>query len=136
MNVDGFRKFGKERNYSEETIEDAVKIISDFNDFLSEEERDIDSANKDDVHLYAEYLVDTGRNKKTIFYALIRYCYFSGNNEMIIALYELLDGSDVLENLAKELIEVVGEEKSKQILNGIEFPVLGTLSVEKPIITK
>ncbi|HUT81007.1 MAG TPA: hypothetical protein VMZ29_07375 [Candidatus Bathyarchaeia archaeon] len=136
MNIEGFKKFGKERNYSDETIEEAIKIINDFNDFLKEEESEIDLANKDDVHLYADYLIDTGKNKKVTFYALIRYCYFSGNNEMLIALYELLDGSDVLENLAKELFEVIGEERGKEILNGIDFPALGTLAENKPVITK
>ncbi|NHJ04576.1 MAG: hypothetical protein EAX90_07120 [Candidatus Heimdallarchaeota archaeon] len=136
MNIEGFRNFGKERNYSKETIEEAVKIIEAFNEFLSETKRDIDSANAEDVHKYAQYLIEMKMNKKETYFALIRYCFFSRNENMLIALYELLDGSDVLDNLAKELHEVIGSEKSKQILEGIEFPVLGTKADKKPAITK
>ncbi|HUU78331.1 MAG TPA: hypothetical protein VMX55_08285 [candidate division Zixibacteria bacterium] len=136
MNIEGFRNFGKERNYSEEIVEEAVKIIKAFNEFLSETKRDIDSANAEDVHKYAQHLIETKMNKKETYFALIRYCFFSGNENMLIALYELLDGSDVLDNLAKELYEVVGSEKSKQILEGIDFPVLGIKADKKPVVTK
>ncbi len=136
MNIDGFRKFGEERKYKKEIIDEAVKKVEDFNSFLQSIQRNIDTANEKDVHKYAQHLIDTSDNSKETYYALIRYCYFSGNENMLIALYELLDGSDALNNLAQELSEVVGEEKSKKILQGIDFPVLGTLSVKKPVITK
>lgn len=136
MNIEGFRNFGKERNYSEEIVEEAVKIIKAFNEFLSETKRDFDSANAEDVHKYAQHLIETKMNKKETYFALIRYCFFSRNENMLVALYELLDGSDVLDNLANELHEVVGSEKSKQILEGIDFPVLGTTADKKPVVTK
>ena len=136
MNIEGFKIFGKERNYSEEILESAIEIIKDFNQFVAKKQRVIDNATIEDVHNYAQYLIDNGSNKKENYYGLIRYCYFSGNEEMLIALYELLDGSDVLDNLAKELFEVIGQEKGKEILKGIEFPALGTSAEKKPPITK
>ncbi len=136
MNIDGFRKFCEEKEYKKEIIDEAVKKVKDFDSFLHSIQRNIDTVNEKDVHKYAQHLIGTGDNSKETYYALIRYCYFSGNENMLIALYELLDGSDALNNLARELSEVVGEEKSKKILQGIDFPVLGTLSVKKPVITK
>ncbi len=136
MDIEGFKKFCEKREYSEEIVEKAIEVVKEFDDFLLEAKRNIDSAKEEDVHNFAQELIATGKNKKENLYALIRYCYFSGNNDMLIALYELLDGSDVLVNLSRELFEAVGEEKGKQILAGIDFPVLGTTSDKKPVITK
>jgi hypothetical protein len=136
MKIEGFKKFGNDRGYSEEIIEEVVKSIEDFNEFLVDSNRDMNSANGEDIHQYAQYLIDTGKNKKGIFYGLVRYCFYSGNKEMLITSLELLDGSDVLDNLARELYETVGEEKGKEILKGIEFPPLGTTPDVKPPITK
>lgn len=136
MNIAGFNKFCEGKEYKKEIIEEAVKIVEDFNNFLQSEQGNIDTATEKDIHRYAQHLIETGNNRKETFFALIRYCYFSGNENMLIALYELLDGSDVLDNLARELSEVVGEEKSKKILQGISFPVLGTTAMKKPVITK
>ena len=89
MNIEGFKKFCQERNFEERIIEDSIKVVEDFNEFLVDVEKDIDSASQEDVHDYAQYLIDTGKNKKTAFYTLVRYCFFSGNKEMLIALYEI-----------------------------------------------
>jgi len=136
MNIEEFKKFCEKRNYTSELIEESMKFVTEFNDYLSDLNKDIDSAIEEDVIRYAQYLIDIGNNKKEIFYALIRYCYFSGNEPMLVGLYELIDGSDVLVNLSKELIEEVGEEKAKEILNGINFPELGRTHEDKPEITK
>ena len=136
MDIEGFKKFCVERKYSKEIVEKALEMVREFNGFMQETKRNIDSATEEDVHSFAEELITTGKNKKENYYALIRYCYFSGNEVMLIALYELLDGSDVLDNLSRELFEAVGGEKGKQILADIDFPPLGTTADQKPVITK
>jgi len=136
MDIEGFKEFCEERKYSKEIVEKAIGIIKEFNSFVHETKRNIDSAKEEDVHNFAQELIVTGKNEKESFYALIRYCFFSGNEDMLIALYELIDGSDVLDNLSRELLEAVGEEKGKQILAGIDFPALGTTADKKPEIIK
>lgn len=136
MDIEGFKKFCEVRKYSEEIKEQAIEVAEEFNSFIQETKRNIDSAIEEDVHSFAKEMIATGKNKKEKYYGLIRYCHFSGNEVMLIALYELLDGSDVLDNLSRELFEVVGEEKGKEILAGIDFPVLGTTADKKPAITK
>jgi hypothetical protein len=136
LNIEGFREFGKDRGYTEQMIEEAIFAIKDYNDFLVESESNIDSATGDDIHHYAQYLIDTGKNSKAIFYGLVRFSFFLGKIDLIITTLELLDGSDVLDNLARELKETVGAEKADEILKEIEFPPLGTSAVEKPVITK
>jgi len=136
MKIDEFKKFCVDRKYSEEIITSAIENVKAFDEFLQKGNGDIANAIAKDVHAYAEELITTKRNEKETFYALLRYCFFSGNEPMLIALYELLDGSDVLINLSRELSEAVGVEKAKEILADIDFPVLGTTSDKKPIITK
>jgi len=136
MDIEGFKKFCKEKEFTQEIIEHALIVIADFNDYIQDTGRTIDSAIEEDVKKFAQHLINAKKNQKETYFALIRYCYFSNNEPMLIALYELLDGSDVLNNLRKALTEVVGKEKSKEILQNIAFPELGTPSTEKPEITK
>jgi hypothetical protein len=67
---------------------------------------------------------------------LIRYGRFAGNRQVEIALLELLDGSDVLENLSETLKQTVGEVKRDEVFEGITLPALGTQSKDKPKVTK
>jgi len=136
MDIEGFKKFCEERKYSDEITEKAIEIVKEFNSFIEGSNKTLETATEEDVHVFAKELISSGKNIKENYYGLIRYCLFSRNEEMIIALYELLDGSDVLDNLSRELIEVVGETKGKEILEGIEFPPLGTTADKKPVITK
>lgn len=136
MDIEGFKKFCVEKKYSKEIVEKALEVVKEFNGFIQETNRSIDSATEEDVHNFAKEMITTGKNKKENYYALIRYCYFSGNEAMLIALYELLDGSDVLDNLSSELFEAVGEKKGKEILADIDFPALGTTADKKPVIIK
>jgi hypothetical protein len=55
---------------------------------------------------------------------------------MLVALYELLDGHEVLRNLSNEIEQELGKAQRDQIFNGIELPPLGTTATEKPKITQ
>ena len=87
MNVEGFTNFGKERGFSEEIIAVALETVKDFESFLKETKRDAKTAIEEDIHNYAHELIKLGKNQKETYYGLIRYCYFSGNDEMLITLY-------------------------------------------------
>src|SRR5208337_3609399 len=52
------------------------------------------------------------------------------------SLLELLDGSDVLDNLSNTITQTVGNAKHKAIFEGIKLPPLGTLPKDRPKITK
>lgn len=136
MDVQGFKKFCEERKYGEEITKNSITKVKEFDLFLQKINHTIETAKEEAVHKYAQELITLGKNQKEVYYALIRYCYFSDNKDMLIALYELLDGSDVLDNLSRELFEVVGKKKGKEILAGIDFPPLGTVADKKPKITK
>ena len=66
---------------------------------------------------------------------LVRYARFINNKKLIVAVLELLDGSDVLENLSNT-IRQTADNKHKAIFNEIKRPPLGTLPKNKPKITK
>ncbi|NHK31560.1 MAG: hypothetical protein FK730_09425 [Asgard group archaeon] len=136
MNVEDFRKYGKENGLSDEIISRVIDNKKEFNEFLKESKRNANSAITEDVHRYAQHLIKIGKNNRETFFALIRYSNFSKNDEMLIALWELLDGSNVPDNLSKTLDEMVKPEIVKKILEGIDFPPLGTTADKKPIITK
>ncbi|NHJ40159.1 MAG: hypothetical protein FK731_09020 [Asgard group archaeon] len=136
MNIEDFRKYGKENGLSDEIIDGVIENVKEFNEFLKQSERNANSANTEDVHKYAQHLIKIGKNNRDTYITLIRYSNFSKNNEMLIALWELLDGNNVPDNLAKALDEIVKPEKAKKILEGIDFPPLGTTADKKPVFTK
>jgi hypothetical protein len=68
--------------------------------------------------------------------ALLRYARFINNREVEVALLELLDGSDVLEDLSEILRRTFSEKRRDEIFEGIELPPLGTPSKDRPEVTK
>lgn len=80
--------------------------------------------------------MENQKNSWENFLALLKYSRFVNNREMEIVLLELLDGSDVLENLSDILLQTVGKEKHDDIFEGIEPPPIGTYRKDKLVITR
>ncbi|MFW9923125.1 MAG: hypothetical protein ACFFDW_07575 [Candidatus Thorarchaeota archaeon] len=127
----------KERNLTEEQTQETIKIVEDFVHFLEKEsERTIENANAVDLERYAPILIDTKKNTDETFIALIRYSSFVKNDSLIIALYELWDGYNVLTSLSDKIREELGEEKWSKIFSDIVIPPLGSQNANRPKITQ
>ncbi len=138
MDEEEFRNYCIKEKIAKETIEASIGVIKEFDEFLKKENKNknVDTATPQELHNFVSYLIQTEKNIFGNFVALIRYSHYSKNDEVKIALYELLDGSAVIENLSNKLKEIVGQEKRNEIFKGIDLPPLGTRSEEKPKITK
>ena len=138
MDEEGFRVFGTGRNLKEETIQAHVRMVKEFEAFLKKKDksRDLGGATPRDLASLVRVLMKNGKNTWENLLALLRYARFANNREVTVALLELIDGSDVLENLSETLKKTVGESKGDEIFEGIELPPLGTPSKGKPKITK
>ena len=134
----GFKGFCVKRKLDKETIQANVRMVKEFEAFLkrTNQEKDLDNATTTDLHSFVTYLMKNKMNTWDNFLALLRYARFINNRKVEVALLELLDGGDVLENLSDTLKQSVGESKHKEIFEGIELPPLGTSSKDKPKITK
>jgi hypothetical protein len=138
MNKEGFRKLLEGRQLSEDKIEQGISIVARFEAFLNESgrPRTVEQVHAEDVHAFSQVLIKDKLNTFDNFVALARYGQFANNNALYVAVIELLDGSEALENLYKKLAHEFGEKKRDEIFEGIDLPPLGTPNTKKPWLTK
>ena len=128
MNKHGFREFLQERNISEDQIEQFVSIAEKFEGSQSH--------TADGVRAFSAMLIEKGLNVLDNYRALALYGRFLGNKEIYVAVVELVDGVEALDNLYDKVGASVGEAQRDEIFKGIELPPLGTPSSHKPQVTQ
>jgi len=113
-------------------------MVKEFEAFLKKrgKNKHFKNATPRDVEGFVDSLMKNKKNTWGNFLALVRYARFAKNKAVQVALLELVDGADVLENLSETLIQAVGKNKRDEIFEGINLPPLGTHSKDKPRITK
>jgi hypothetical protein len=138
LDEEGFRNYCLERKLSKKTIQAHVKIVKELETFLRTkcQNRSITNATPANLHAFVKHLMKENRNTWDNLLSLVRYARYTNNKEIIVPMLELLDGSDVLENLSNTIKQTVGNTKQKAIFEGISPPPLGTLPKDKPKITK
>jgi len=135
----GFREFlVTKRKLDETAVQPHVGMVKKAEAFLRKKGKnsDLSKAAPSDLESFVALLMKNGRNMQENLMALARYAYFTNNRQVVVALLELLDGSEVLQNLSGKVKQMIGEKKHKEIFEGIELPPLGTHSRDKPKITK
>ena len=137
MNEREFKKFLRKVS-DKKTTQESVAIVREAEIFLrnSDENKNLGQARIEDLHSVMRYFVENGKNTWKNLVALLGYSRFTGNREIEIALLEILDGSEVLNKLSSRTKKILGKKQHKEIFAGIKIPPLGTLSIEKPKITK
>ncbi|MFX0085922.1 MAG: hypothetical protein ACFFAU_09620 [Candidatus Hodarchaeota archaeon] len=136
MELDGFIKFLKERNLDTEKINVAVEIITDFDKYLSKQEKSIKYATYEDVYSYSAYLIENNKNLFDNYLTLVRFGHYMKNNQLTIASIEIIDGLEVMTNFSRQLSIEFGEEMRNLIFQDIKLPPLGSHPQKKPAITK
>lgn len=136
MELDGFKEYLQERKLDADKIDTAVNIINEFDDFLSKHIKSVENATYDDLHDFSAYLIDNNKNSFDNYVGLLRFGQFKKNDQLIISSMENLDGSEIIVNFSKRLIDEFGEEVRNEIFDDIEVPPLGLHPTKKPAITK
>jgi hypothetical protein len=139
LDEEGFREFlVTKRKLSEAAVQAHVGTVKKAEAFLRKKGKnsDLSKAAPSDLEGFLALLMKDGGNMQENLMALARYAYFTNNRQVVVALLELLDGSEVLQNLSDKVKQMVGEKKHKEIFEGIELPPLGTHSRDKPKITR
>jgi hypothetical protein len=137
MNEIEFKRF-LEKRMSEKAAKNSIGIVKEAEAFLRSTavNKSFSQASIEDLHSVVDYFFQKGKNTWENFLVLLWFSRFAGNQEIEIALLELLDGSDVLDNISSIVKRTFGEKRHKKIFEGITLPQLGTFSVEKPKTTK
>ena len=137
MDEEEFKKF-LEKSMGEKDVQNSIKIVRETETFLRSTgaNKGLSQASVEDLLSVIDYFFQNGQNTWENLLALLRFSRFVGNREVEIALLELLDGSDVLENISSIVKKTMGENRRRKIFEGITLPPLGTPSVDKPKTTK
>lgn len=128
MDRKGFGDFLRERKLAEEQVASFVALVEEYESAATA------ASTVENVHAFSRRLIQQGRNEFDSFRALLLYGRFSGNNDLFVAVVELIDGGEVLHNLYGKVGRAVGQETRDHIFAGIDLPPLGEPSVDRPAI--
>jgi hypothetical protein len=138
LDEEGFRSYCQGSKLNKKTIQTHIQTVKEFENFLRTEcqNRSIANATSANFHYFVKHLIVENRNTWDNMLPLARYARFINNKKIIVAVLELLDGSDVLENLLNTIKHTLGNTKHKTVFRGIKMPPLGTLPKGRPKMTK
>lgn len=80
-------------------------------------------------------MIDRGENTLENLLALVRYAKMIDNRELFGAIFQMLDGYEVMDNLSRKLGEVVGEDLRDFVFEDLPLPPLGLSRYEKAYYT-
>lgn len=129
MDRDGFRQFLQERQLDEAAITASLSIVERFEDFLRAENL---SADANSARAFSAHMIDADLNTHENYVALARYGWFVENRAVYVAIFELLDGAEAMDNLHRKLGDAIGEQARDVVFAGIDLPPLGTPNTQKP----
>ncbi|MCI0477954.1 MAG: hypothetical protein L0Y55_17060 [Anaerolineales bacterium] len=131
MDQNGLREFLRGRKTPVDKIESFVAIAEKF-----VQGGGARSAAKDDVLAFSARMIRDAENTYDNYIALARYGLFQKNRAIYIAVVELLDGTEAMDNLHARLAQVVGAQKRDEVFAGLTLPVLGTPNAARPAFTQ
>lgn len=130
MDDHGFREFLQKYKLSEDQTSAYVDLAENFDAYLNVPGR---SPNAETAWAFSKEMITNGFNTEANYIALIRYCRFINNNDMLVALLELVDGGEVGANFHRLVGETFGEEIRERVFAGEGVIALGTPTPEKPV---
>ena len=127
MDRDGFRAMLRTRNVSDDGIEASIALAERFEEFRSGTTPPTEAA-----WAFSRVLIGEGANTEANYLALARYGRFMHDDELFVAILELLDGAEAQANLYRQVDEAWGEEVRDRVFAGIGLSPLGLPSTDKP----
>lgn len=129
MDREGFRELLKTRKLSEEKISASIALAERFESFI---DATGGQPNAETTWTFCKILVQEGQNTYDNLLAVARYGRFTKNNDVYVAVLELLDGAEAQPNLYQKVGEMFGESVRDEVFSGIGISPLGKPSGEKP----
>lgn len=130
MDKQGFRAMLQALKLHEEQIKESMAIAERFESYINGSGR-IPPA--ETAWSFSRLLIEEGNNTFDNYVALIRYCRFIKNNDMFVALMELVDGGEVGDNLYRMVEEKFGTGLRDEVFAGIGVAPYGLPTPDKPV---
>ncbi len=129
MPVQTFREMLSGLGLSEAEIEAAFRIAEEYSEYLDQPGRE---RSAETAWAFSRLLMAQGRNTRANYLALMRYCRFFHQYEMMVGFLELVDGAEVSQNLYRMVAERFGPAVRDAVFDGIGVPPLGLPTPQKP----
>ncbi len=142
MDENGFREFVREgkrvpKGLTERTIRLHLQMVKEFESFLNKRSQGtgFEQARARDAKAFVKELSREGRCTFDNFIGLLRYSRFLDNRDVEQTLILLLDGSNVLAGLCRNVEQRFGKKRAAKILGGYVPPAVGTPPKKMPKAT-
>jgi hypothetical protein len=129
MDREGFHQYLKTRKLSDDKIEASIEVAERFEEYLFAL-----GVKPDETAAweFSKILMQEGQNTYDNYLALAGYGFFINNNDIYVAILELLDGAEAQPNLYKKVGELYGEAVREEVFAEIGVSPLGMPPPEKP----
>jgi hypothetical protein len=129
MDQDGFRTMLQTRKLSEEKIEASLRLAERFEKFIQDRGQ---APWAETAWAFSKVLIAEEANTEDNYITLARYGLFTDNNDLYVAILELLDGAEAQANLHRLVGELFGQEVQEEVFAGVGLAPLGVPSTDKP----
>jgi hypothetical protein len=129
MDTEGFRELLKTRKLTDEKIDSSIALAERFESFLGDTGGQPDT---ETTWAFCKILIPEGQNTYDNLLTVARYGIFMKNNDIYIAILELLDGAEAQPNLYQKVGDMFGEAVRDEVFAGIGVSPLGKPPTEKP----
>ena len=129
MDREGYRELLRSRKVSEQKIDEAISIAERFENYLASPRKTPVAAS---TWEFCAMLIAEKQNTYDNLLALARYGRFIKNNDIYVAILELLDGAEVQGNLYDKVGSLFGNNLRDEAFAGIGLSPLGLPASEKP----
>lgn len=136
MREKGFRKYLETRKLKPKAIDSSISDVRELEKHLKQNQQTLDSVTSDKLREYISLLIKKGKNSEKTLIAIARYCYYTKKNDLYTYMASTLGATNVLPDVKERLTKIAGEQTSRRVYEGIEFPPLGADQDEYPRLTK
>jgi hypothetical protein len=128
-----FQAYLEKRGFEGGEVESQVRFIAQLEQRLREDVPSwtFEDLNQASVQAVVDRLIDNGENTIPNLQALARYAYVINNDSMYLAIFQLLDGYEAMDQLYAKLGNYVGEDLRDMTFEGMPLPPLGVSNCEK-----
>jgi hypothetical protein len=88
------------------------------------------------VEAFTQELIASGENTLPNFYTLARYGRFTGDDDLYVAVVDLLDGAEAMQNLHHKAGAVLGSNRRDALFAGLDLPPLGAPNRDKAALNR
>jgi len=133
MQEQAFRDYLVARGLAQEQVEAQVAFVDAMETRLKEKAPSwtFEDLNHRSVQEVVDEMIDRDENTVENLQALLHYAKVINNDDMFVAIFQMLDGYEAMEGLYNRLADVVGEDLRDCVFEGMPLPPLGLSRREK-----